>query len=464
MNNLLSRLDTLRNKVPYEEVRVFYNKPREVLAAARIAGLLHDIGHGPFSHSFDRYVYSKKDYLGYRIGNHEILGYLIYRDYLRKHIIGVLRSSGTGIDPDTVIELLDRVMKPPEGAIKGTDLLSMGVLSKDDFYLKEAPSTDPLDQAGRIVRMVVRDFLYPADILDYLIRDSYYTKAPIGMINVDWLILQTYLVSHKGLLIPAISDKGLDDLIRLLNARKFMYKNVYLHPVNLAFDELIGTVFECDEIKSMITETIDKMIREGEYDLYATLTDHTIYGLILKWSNLSMDKLHHYCGERAKDVLDTIRGILHYRKMPWKKIVRYYFSKKGVSLFLSKKYGDKMIDLLLTGIIENVRNSLGLDVDKDKIKIKITKITAYPTAAKEITEYIYIARTRGETPIDFRIESIDSFVKKRGIEDEILVTVYLWRELYNSLSDEQLKKILSLIEEEIKEITGLRERIIPETS
>ena len=464
MNNLLSRLDTLRNKIPYEEVRVFYNKPREVLVAARIAGLLHDIGHGPFSHSFDRYVYSKKDYLGYRIGNHEILGYLIYRDYLRKHVLGVLRSSGTGIDPDTVIELLDRVMKPPEGAINGTDLLSMSILDKDDFYLKEAPSTDPLDQAGRIVRMVVRDFLYPADILDYLIRDSYYTKTPIGMINVDWLILQTYLVSHKGLLVPAISDKGLDDLIRLLNARKFMYKNVYFHPVNLAFDELMGTVFECDEIKSMVTETIDKMIREGEYNLYTTLTDHTIYGLILKWSNLSIDKLRHYCGERAKDVLDTIKGILHYRKMPWKKIVRYYFSKKGVSLFLSKKYGDKMIDLLLTGIIENARDSLGINIEHDKIKIKITKITAYPTAAKEITEYIYIARTRGETPIDFRIENIDSFVKKRGIEDEILITVYMWRELYNSLSDEQLKNILSLIEEEIKEITGLREKVIPETS
>lgn len=464
MNILLSRLDALRNRIPYEEIKVFYNKPREVLVAARIAGLLHDIGHGPFSHSFDRYVYSNSKYLSYRIGNHEIMGYLIYRDFLKNHIIGVIRSSGMGIDLDTVIELLDRVMKPPEGAINSTDLFSIGILDKYDFYLKEAPSTDPLDQAGRVVRMIVRDFLYPADILDYLIRDSYYTKTPIGMINVDWLILQTYLISHKGLIVPAISDKGIDDLIRLLNARKFMYKNVYLHPVNLTFDELIGTVFECEEIKSMVTETIDKMVREGEYNLYTTLTDHTIYGLILKWSNLSLDKLYQYCGERAKDVLETIKSVLHYRKLPWKKVVRYYFSKKGVSLFLSEKYRDKMIDLLLKGITENIKDSLGIEIEKDKIKIKITKITAYPTAAKEITEYIYIARTRGETPIDFHVESIDNFVKKRGVEDEILITVYMWREVYNSLSNEQLKSILSIIEEEIKEITGLKEKVIPETS
>jgi len=464
MNTLLTRIEILRKKIPYESARIFYERPREVLLAARIVGLLHDIGHGPFSHSFDRYVYRSREYLGYRVGNHEIMGYLIYRDYLRKHIHELLRSSGIGLDADTVVELVDQALKPPKGAIQGTDLLSMNVLGSGDFYLSELSSTDPVDQAGRFVRIVVRDFLYPADILDYLIRDSYYTKTPIGMVNADWLILQTYIVSHDSLLVPAISDKGIDDLIRLLNARKFMYKNVYLHPVNLIFDELMGTIFECDEVKSLITETIDKMVREGEYHLYTALTDHTIYGMLLRWSNLSREKLAQYCGDQAERVLETIHGILHYRKIPWKKIARLFFKREIASQFLSQKYGKRMIDLLVKGVSEVLRDKLGISNGEDEIKIKITKITAYPTAAKEVMRYLYIARVRGEAPIDFRTENIDSFVRMRGVEDEVVVTVYLWRNTYNRLPDEMLRELLKIIEEEIKEITGLKEIIIPETS
>ncbi len=463
-NTLLSRIELLKPRIPYETAKIFYEKPREVLLAARIAGLLHDIGHGPFSHSFDRYVYKKRSYLGYRIGNHEIMGYLIYRDYLRRMISNIIGSSGLGLDKDIVIELLDRALKPPEGAIYGTDLVSMNILTRNDFYLSEAPSTDPIDQAGRIVRIVVRDFLYPADILDYLIRDSYYTKTPIGMINVDWLILQTYIVSHKELLLPAISDKGIDDLVRLLNARKFMYKNVYLHPVNIAFDELMGTVFECDEVKSMVSETIDKMIKEGEYQLYMTLTDYSIYGTILKWSGLPREKLKIYCGDKAEEVYQTIRGLLYYRKIPWKKIARLFLTKEVASQFLSSKYGKRIKELFSKGVSESIRDTLGLDIDPDKLRITVTKITAYPTAAKEVMEYIYLARIRGETPIDFRYEPIDAFVKKRGIDDEIVITIYIWREIYNNMSDEQLKKILEVIEEELKEITGFKEAVIPETS
>lgn len=457
MSQLLSRLESIKNSLPREHVRVFINKPKEILIATRVAGLLHDIGHGPFSHSFDKFVLRNREYLGYVVGNHEILGYIIYRDYLRDYIKNVLTSYG-GLDVEFVLELLDEAIKPPYGAREYIDLEKKGLLTPSDYYVPQ-----PNKQTHRLVRMIVRDFLYPADIIDYLVRDSYFTKAPIGVINTDWLIIQTYIISHEMMLQPAIANKAIDDLVRMLNARRFMYKHVYLHPVNIAFDETLGILLNCDELKSFISQVIDNML-SGKLHYYKALTDYSIYGILHRW-NIEED-LSKYCGDMSTEAKKALKSLFEYRKPLWKKLIRLEFDKEKTRHLFGKELGRKFRGILESRIKEELASKFGSKgVSENDFKLLIQSIDPYPSAAKEISEYIYIAKTIRDRAIDFYIQRLDDFVKEHGIRGEALFTLYLDREKYEKINDVDLKKIIEDAERIIREAIGeIEEKKLPETS
>jgi len=257
-----------------EEIRkAIFSKQRELIFATRLLGLLHDIGHGPLSHAFDKYILSKRDFLNFVIGNHEVLGYILYRDYLKNLIEDKLleNQSSLRLDPDFTIELLDKGMMPPRGMIKYTDIVSRGVMSSDEFY-------DPEKYSGLelVVRLVVRDYIYTSDIMDYLKRDSYFTGVPIGQVNDEWIMRNSYIIEKNSKPTIAVTAKTLDEIARLLDARKMMYKYVYLHPVNVAFIETIGKLLPC--IKSKITSILERFLEGHDMMVnYLALTDSALY-------------------------------------------------------------------------------------------------------------------------------------------------------------------------------------------
>jgi len=106
MHRLVSQAQQL--SLEGEAAKLFLSKPRELLEAARIAGLLHDIGHGPFSHTFDHYILSRRDVVGYRVGNHEILSYILYRHLLRDTVAKA--AAAIGLDVETVLSLVDEAL------------------------------------------------------------------------------------------------------------------------------------------------------------------------------------------------------------------------------------------------------------------------------------------------------------------------------------------------------------------
>jgi len=103
--------------------------------------------------------------------------------------------------------------------------LLRGYWEKNEFYDGRSGGLD------RVVRMIVRDYIYTSDIMDYLKRDSYYTGVPVGEINDDWIMRNSYIVGDDTGPTLGVSSKALDEVARLFDARKLMYKYVYLHPV-----------------------------------------------------------------------------------------------------------------------------------------------------------------------------------------------------------------------------------------
>ncbi len=144
----------------------------------RLAGLLHDVGHGPFSHSSESVLSS-------RLGlSHEDLGEKVIKESSLADEI-----EKQGFDSDELAELI------------------FGEPSKEK-YLKQIITSQ-----------------FDADKMDFLLRDSYFTGVEYGKIDVQRLIQVMEVIDGD----IAIDRKALSALETFMIARYEMFLNVYYH-------------------------------------------------------------------------------------------------------------------------------------------------------------------------------------------------------------------------------------------
>jgi len=181
------------------------------------AALLHDIGHGPFSHTFEG----------------------IYRSYAKEHdhmrlgrdiILGRIDVTGMGASIPEVLE--NYGLKPQEVA----DLIFGRHKRK---YLGEALHGD-----------------VDVDQLDYLVRDAHYTGVAHGIIDLDRLL--KVMRVHGGELV--VEEKGVEAVEGMMVARALMYSSVYFHhTVKIA--------------EGMLTRALEFALDEGNLVDFWKMTD-----------------------------------------------------------------------------------------------------------------------------------------------------------------------------------------------
>ena len=153
--------------------------------AACIAMLLHDVGHGPFSHALEGKLITS-------IGHEEIS-----------------------------LELMDRINREMDGAISDSISIFTGEYPK--MFLHQLVSGE-LD----------------VDRLDYLTRDSFYSGVAEGMIGLE-RIIQMLTVRDGRLIIEA---KGVHSIEKFLISRRMMYWQVYLHKTVIAAERLMANILK----------------------------------------------------------------------------------------------------------------------------------------------------------------------------------------------------------------------------
>jgi uncharacterized protein len=168
-----------------EELR---QKGNEITTAedqgAKIAILLHDIGHGPFSHALEETLVDVK---------HEQIS-LVIMQALNKHFDGRLQLA-------------------------------------IDIFLGNHPKP--------FLHQLVSSQL-DVDRLDYLARDSFFTGVSEGVIGYDRIIKM--LTVHQNQL--AVEEKGIHSIEKFLIARRLMYWQVYLHKTVLSSEQLLVNILK----------------------------------------------------------------------------------------------------------------------------------------------------------------------------------------------------------------------------
>ncbi len=245
--------------------------------AVCIAILLHDIGHGPFSHTLEKSIVNHI--------NHEMLSLLFMEELNRQ--------------------------------FKGKLTLAIQIFK--DEYKK------------RFLHQLVSSQL-DMDRLDYLKRDSFYSGVQEGVIGTERIINMLNVVDDN----LVIEEKGIYSIEKFLIARRLMYWQVYLHKTVLSAENtLIKTLKRAKELIKEGKEVFatpplffflknnftKKDFENNEYLLqqFARLDDHDIYTCLKQWM------------DHEDIVLSKLSNMIINRKLLKVKIQKKPFSQKVIS-------------------------------------------------------------------------------------------------------------------------------------
>ncbi|HEY6570259.1 MAG TPA: HD domain-containing protein, partial [Candidatus Limnocylindrales bacterium] len=198
-----------------------------VVETLRIAGLLHDVGHGPFAHFFDeRFLASfpapaDPRRPGAKSLTHEDLSQLVIERELGPHIRGLRRAPGAVAERDRFAP--------------GETIEPRWV----SFLVSKPPLVDGTMPAWVRILQPLLSGVFTVDNLDYVRRDAYLTGVSMGPVDAERLRRYSF-VSERGL---TLYESGVGALEMFLTARLFMHQHVYLHRTVRAIDLDLAEVF-----------------------------------------------------------------------------------------------------------------------------------------------------------------------------------------------------------------------------
>lgn len=265
---------------------------------AMIACLLHDIGHGPFSHAFEDLFHHK----------------LIRHEAWTPYFLAEFRTQ----------EFFNEYNRYNH----------RHHLTKEKFLLIEEMIMHKTKELHLLADIVSSQL--DADRLDYLLRDSHFCGVRYGEFDFRWMINSMVIVNSIHGERLGVTYKGIGVVEHYLMARRLMMRNIYLHQKKLALEyfmvKLLNNLaenletfapyaeikntrlgrflckanqFNIDVTKSSKIESLKKQFLQENFADYKELADYDVFAII---KVLAQMNLAHPASQIAKRI--------HYRQMP----------------------------------------------------------------------------------------------------------------------------------------------------
>ncbi len=268
-----------------------------------IAILLHDVGHGPFSHALE---------------------HTLVQGLSHEHIS---------------VMLMDRLNTQFNGQLTTAISIFKGTYPKG--FLHELVSSQ-LDM----------------DRLDYLNRDSFFTGVSEGVISSDRIIKM--LNVKDGHIV--IEEKGIYSVEKFLIARRLMYWQVYLHKTVIAAEQLLVKILErarmlvtqgkklfaTPALEHLLTNTITSdalMLADHHLEVFTALDDTDIMSAIKVWATNEDFVLAKLCTDFVQrklfhvDITSQPIAAGYIDELTERAAMRYNLSKEDASYFV---FGDSI--------------------------------------------------------------------------------------------------------------------------
>jgi uncharacterized protein len=249
----------------------------------RMAGLLHDVGHGPFGHFFD------ENYLDTWGIDHEVIG----RALITGPLAGLIRELGASPSAD---------FEPGES-----------VDPRWVAYLISATELDGFTPPGWLaVLQPALTGAFSADNMDYVPRDSYICGVSAGPVDVQ-RILHYSFISERGLTLHAHAAEA---LYMFLNSRLYLYHQVYFHRTVRRIDLQLREVFRPTVELLLGGNPLERL------DRFMPLTEWSLLSDVDRWAQGNGDSRRRELGEAWAAVVA--------RKLKWKLIYQGHTDARDI--------------------------------------------------------------------------------------------------------------------------------------
>ena len=176
-----------------------------VESLVRIAGLLHDVGHGPFGHFFDDHYLDQ-----FNLTHEDVGGHII------EHELG---------------DLIRRVRRNPAGQLQPLEQLDPRQVA---WLIRRPVAGDDIDGNPDWLCKLRSLFsgIYTVDNMDFVLRDAYMSGYNTRAFDISRLIHYSFF-TPKGLTIHA---RGMPTLINFIETRANLFRTIYFHRTVRAID------------------------------------------------------------------------------------------------------------------------------------------------------------------------------------------------------------------------------------
>lgn len=342
----------------------------------RLGALLHDVGHGPFSHATEEIMRGAME-RGHRAELKQALGLFASKE-LSEFPVHEYYSFRLIMDGELKRTINSKVLgKSNAGPNVQVDARDVGSLLLKKTIANSGFATP---DGVRILRKIISSQL-DADRMDYLVRDAYMTGVPYGIVDVQRVISQMCVRPDRfGNYELAVHERAIGSVEDFLDARFKMYKWLVSHHMVVALNELL---------KQAIVALIEKR----------QLSAATFHWRSFVGGQVSDTFVMERLLRETKSKKSPFRGLLDRRYLPLSLLKRprdHWEFEEAISRALGRDISPEAFHKKLEAVVDSLRSNPILRIGQSTVRMLAVPVPRSPYRAFRGHDTVYFCSDQVE--------------------------------------------------------------------